>query len=358
MLGIQTIEQLATKVGMDEGELRLLAERPEAFIKRLKVWTPGKKARDVISVHGDLRTFQLRLHQRLLQAKIHPAPCSHGGVKKRHVVSNAKMHLGQRFGFKTDIANFFPSISSARVCRVFLRTLRCSPEVSRLLTTLCTHEFHLALGLITSPILAEAALQTLDHRLAKLCVLNGMTYSRFVDDITISGSFDLEGSWVPDQVNQVLRSLGYREKTDKREFGEFDRGFAVTGVRIVRGHMDVDKDWYAELERSLTDHRSLACGGEFHGPFLSESQILGKIHFACWVNPNRRFSLWRRFRVIRWDRAFLNALERGVVQEVTKITPRDAEEPNLEVPLCANVGRKRYEQHIAAHPETVTTAPF
>ena len=79
---------------------------------------------------------------------------------------NAERHLRSQFAFSCDIMEFYPSIHSSRVYRLFAKIQGCSPDVARLLTRLCTYRYHLALGLITSPLLADQFL-TIDETLLR-----------------------------------------------------------------------------------------------------------------------------------------------------------------------------------------------
>ena len=165
-------------VGFSEGDLRLTAEFADSCITPLTAWDPFRKQRSVISVHGSLRKFQERFYQQVLRARIRPSRWSYGAVKGRHLVSHAREHLGSIFVYKADLANFYPSIGIDRVNRHFLKTLRCSPEVSRFLTRLCTYDFHLALGLITSPVLANQLMHPVDARIGSLCEAHHCVYTR------------------------------------------------------------------------------------------------------------------------------------------------------------------------------------
>src|SRR5690606_20655991 len=124
--------------------------------------------------------------------KLSPSACSHGGVPGRGVKTNIEQHLGSVFGFTTDIANFFPSISHDRIHELFLRRFECSPDVARVFNRLCTYQHHLALGLVTSPLLADQVMQPIDARIAAACSAAGLPYTRFVDDISITGHFDMD----------------------------------------------------------------------------------------------------------------------------------------------------------------------
>jgi RNA-directed DNA polymerase len=194
MLGIQKIEHLAQNLGTTPDRLIEVAETASSFCDELVLIDPSKpekKPRDVLNVKGDLRVFQTRLLHDLLQPKHRPSTYSHGGVQGRHIKSNANAHIESVFAFPTDVANFYPTISNDRVFRLFLMDFCCHPSVARICTQLCTYNYHLALGLITSPILADRIMLPIDKRIANMCTQQGLIYSRFVDDIIVSGTYPI-----------------------------------------------------------------------------------------------------------------------------------------------------------------------
>ena len=255
------------------------------------------------------------LHDILLPV-LSPSQFSHGGVRGRHIKTNVEPHLDSTFVFTTDISNFYPSISHRRVYRLFCETFRCSPDVARICTKLCTHDHHLALGLITSPILADQMMDRVDARVGGACRKAGLSYTRYVDDLTLSGPYDLAKSGIPDLVRRILEEHGFLVKADKTHPGRLADGMLITGLRVNRGHPDVGRDYLNELQRQLADTKNLAGGGQFDGPYFTQGQIRGRIEFVCWVNPGRRRTLLRSFRAIGWNKASDEAKKRGLV--VTK----------------------------------------
>ena len=119
---------------------------------------------------------------------------SHGGVRGRHIKTNVEQHIESTFVFTADVSNFYPTISHKRVYRLFVEDFACSPDVAHICTKLCTYKHRLALGLITSPMLADQVMRRIDARIGGLCRNAGLVYTRYVDDLTISGPFDLKES--------------------------------------------------------------------------------------------------------------------------------------------------------------------
>jgi RNA-directed DNA polymerase len=194
MLNIQKIEHMARILGTSPSRLMAVADAADSYYENLVLLDPARpdKSREVVNVMGDLRRLQSLLHTNLLKPRHKPSIFSHGGIQGRHIRSNAEAHQASVFVFKTDVENFYPSISHHRVYRLFSGAFGCSPDVARVCTRLCTYRWRLSLGLITSPILADCLMKPVDIRIGAMCKKHELIYTRFVDDITLSARFPVE----------------------------------------------------------------------------------------------------------------------------------------------------------------------
>lgn len=315
MLCIRQEKHLARELDFDVPALRSLAESAASYCQELELHDPAKpnKVRDVLDVRGPLRKAQRRIHDRILLPRLSPSDHSFGCVRGRNIKMNAERHMRSQFAFSCDITNCYPTIHYIRVYDFFTQDQQCSPDVARLLTQLCTHDFHLALGLITSPLLAEQFLKPIDNRIAKMARAAGLVYTRYVDDITLSGQFDLRKSGFPNTVKQILRENGF-STNDKDQFGQIgEPEILITKIRVNRGHLDVSRKYVDDLIRNLRDLRTLGNGGEFTGPYYTSGQMWGRVHFVSWINRNRWRQLRKMFCSVRWKNASLEAKKRRLV---------------------------------------------
>lgn len=316
MLRIRKLKHLASAIGISTDRLREVVDNPEPFCQHFTLINPAKpgKERPVLSVSGDLRKAQNGLLRAILARKLLPSPVSHGSVRERNVLTNIKPHQESLYALKADISNFFPSISHNRVYRLFVHEFECSPDVANVCTKLCTHDYHLALGLTTSPIIADQILMQFDRRLLAACNKTGLKYSRFVDDIAISGPFNLELSGFESLIANILSEHGFQVNPAKVKYGRFCDGLDIAKITIRNGHPDVMKEYLRELERQIEDHRSLGEGEAFLGPYFTRDQILGRVRYVCWINPRRRKKLFSLFQMIPWRKVQEQANGRGLVQ--------------------------------------------
>lgn len=323
MLRIRQVKHLAHRLSVTVKVLEKVAESPNRWYTELVVRDPAKptKPRDVLSIRGQLRAIQSRMLRTILLPVLPVSQFSHGGVRRRHIKTNVEPHVGSDFVFTTDISAFFPSISHDSVYQLFTKTFQCAPDVARFCTKLCTHDHHLALGLITSPMLADQVLADVDERIAGACRNAGLVYTRYVDDLTISGPFDLQRSGFPELFQRILAQHGFCINPEKHCFGRITE-VPITKIRVNGGHLDVRREYLAQLERQLADARSLAAGDQFDGLYYTEGQIWGRIQFVSWVNPGRRRTLVREFRAIRWDKVSEEAERRGLIAAKKTLTKK------------------------------------
>lgn len=344
LLCIRQEKHLAKLLDLDVGALRSLVESVGSYCEELLLLDPRKpnKERQVLNVKGDLRRAQQRILKRILLPKLIPSDHSFGGIRDRHIKMNVERHLRSQFAFSCDITEFYPTIHSSRVYRFFTDGQECSPDVARLLTRLCTYDYHLALGLITSPLLADQLLKPIDKRIASLAESHNLEYTRYVDDITLSGPFDLRSSGFPATIRKILATNGFCRSDTKDQFGRVgDPEVLITKIRVNRGHLDVSRKYLDDLLLQMDDLRRLSQGDKFTGPYFTRGQIWGKVNFVCWVNPGRRRVLQKFFLSIPWKKVAVEAERRGLVVCKKLLTPKKNEDliPIINRPgeLASNV---------------------
>lgn len=110
-----------------------------------------------------------------------------------NVIDAVKKHATSRHFFQTDLQNFFGSISSGMIRRCLEENIANFPvsdigeHLDRILD-LVSVENILPPGFSTSPLISNACLYHFDNKLQLLCDSRGLIYTRYSDDILISGS--------------------------------------------------------------------------------------------------------------------------------------------------------------------------
>lgn len=189
------------------------------------------KKRVIRPSKGELKIIQTRIKNRVL-ARIELPSNVHGGVKKRSNISNAKPHQGNKYQFTTDLQDFYPSISSKRVYETFLE-LKYSTHFSRLIAKLTTWKYELPQGTPTSTHIANLVFLKTDIALIELCNKLGITYTRYVDDLTFSSQQDFKPHL--NTILEIVKSGGFNISYRKTKYkGEQN----ITGVDVFLHKID------------------------------------------------------------------------------------------------------------------------
>lgn len=85
-----------------------------------------------------------------------------------------------------DVASFFPNVDHLRVVRT-LQRLGFNDEDAALIANVCIVDDELPQGSPASVTLGNLVLIKLDTRIGSLCEEHGLTYTRYVDDVAVSG---------------------------------------------------------------------------------------------------------------------------------------------------------------------------
>lgn len=151
-----------------------------------------------------------------------------GYVRGWNIRDNAELHLGAALLLKTDIENFFPSITRQRIESLFT-DLGVESNTANQLASFLTIDGQLPLGLPTSPIIANAICHELDVELCELEVGTGSTYSRYADDLTFSSD-----SALPEvsDVSAIIERHGFVLAKDKTRLTKRGQNHYVTGLSI------------------------------------------------------------------------------------------------------------------------------
>lgn len=111
----------------------------------------------------------------------------HGFTPKRSPITNAAVHVNQRWIFAVDLEDFFPSITAKRVRGLFRAwPFEYPDEVAKLLSRICCFRGGLPQGAPSSPIVSNYICRGMDRELAKLVMSHRCYYTRYADDLVFS----------------------------------------------------------------------------------------------------------------------------------------------------------------------------
>ena len=292
------MEELAERLGVPIAYLQALNSKI-SYSYHPKILVKKGKERELLVPNQELKTAQRKILGKVLNF---PFPnYVHGGVSERSILTNATVHLNQKWVMCLDIKNFFPSVHHEKIYHNFI-SLNCSHAVADALRHFTTYKYQLPQGAPTSPAVANMVLQNLDQRIFTLCKNQGFTYSRYFDDITISGSKNPKRLLVP--CESIIKSQGLRvnKKPEKLRIVSSMEHQVVTGLLVNGKSLQIPPEKVTEIKESLVK----ISGGDFSlfqqiDPVKIKNMFAGYISFLKFVDPRIAKEIEGEFRVINWD---------------------------------------------------------
>lgn len=203
---IASIESLAKALDVAEVELIDIAQKSDSLFMAKHVEKNGK-----IRITYDAKLVLKNIHDRikinLFRVVEYPFYLQ-GGISGRDYISNTKIHAGKKFLITEDVSNFFPSIKASVVKDMWLHFFHFPHEVADILTKLTTYNGFVPQGARTSGYIANLILWDKEPIRVEHLRKRGMSYSRLVDDITISCDYrpskKILGSVISDVYGMLL----------------------------------------------------------------------------------------------------------------------------------------------------------
>lgn len=128
--------------------LRLHGIKPDCY--HIFVIAGKNKERKITAPSREIKQRQQWILEKILEKQDVSDNC-HGFVKKRSILTNAKMHMGHKNILNLDIRNFFPSITETMVIFQF-QQMGYSKSAAEALAGVCCYEGKLPQGAPTSHI--------------------------------------------------------------------------------------------------------------------------------------------------------------------------------------------------------------
>jgi hypothetical protein len=272
-----------------------------------------------------------RIQRRILDGILQSIPVhdsAHGFVVGRNTLSHVAPHTGKATVLRLDLADFFPSICRARVDATF-RHAGYPVAVARLLACLCTtstplHIFagcpagasnriremhrmpHLPQGSPASPALANLAAFRLDCRLRGYAEAAAAVYTRYADDLLISGGPELRRA--ADALLTRIGAIAIEEgfEVNWRKVRVQTKSVSQRAVGLVLNEKPaVPREQYDQLKAILCNigrHGSASQNRDGHADF--EAHLRGRIAHIAHIQPARGARLKALFEGIppeRWE---------------------------------------------------------
>lgn len=199
-----------------------------------------------ISVPNVELAWAQRLIWKYLKKEIGEFPAHlQGGVSDRSPLTNARLHAKAKIVLNLDLKDYFDSITPKMVAEALV-SHKIDQEMSELIARICTRDGRLPQGAATSVLLANIVGLKLDFQLLELT--KGLVYSRYIDDLTISGDFNVD-SLLP-ELAATIEKHGFAINESKKRIQRSYRRQIVTGV-VVNQECRVPKEFLKAIKKDL-----------------------------------------------------------------------------------------------------------
>jgi Reverse transcriptase (RNA-dependent DNA polymerase) len=288
---------LAKALHIDVIKLKILVENANNLYRPAKAETKKDGSiRQTYDANEPLKSLHRKIKTQLLDRVSFPQYLT-GSIRGRDYKTNAEIHLGAKIVISEDISSFFPSTTEAIVFDVWQNFFGFGEKVAKSLTALTTLDGKLPQGAITSPQLANLVFWRIEASLHADFQAEGITYSRFVDDMVASSKRTLS----EDQKTAVIKKIygmmlkrGYKPKRAKHEMTTSGGKMTVTKL-TVNSSAGIDKKQRSKI-RAAVHKQEIALRTDMARDVVAEAQpkVAGKVALLGRFHQGKAKSLKER----------------------------------------------------------------
>lgn len=216
-----------------------MLQRPQNYYRVFEIRT-GKKRRRIDAPRVSLKVIQTWLAHYLARSIQLPEEVV-GFVPGKSILHGASMHCKAKWVFTTDIKDFFQStqVSSVSQALVEIGYPEHGAEIAADLSSL---NGALAQGSPASPVLSNLAFSRTDKEIRQYCIDRGFAYSRYADDLVISGT-NVPSATIQDDIKRIVEIGQWRLADEKTKMMRYPQRLKVYGLLVDQDHPRLTKGY-------------------------------------------------------------------------------------------------------------------
>lgn len=271
-----TLKQASIDTCIPINELIALANRARFHYKTIEIKKRNGSTRTLHAPSYKIKGIQTWILRNILDKyPIHE--CATGFHPGASVYDNAKRHAENTRFLQVDVSDFFTSIKIEAIHNIFSK-MEMDSDLCRILTLLCSYRGFLPQGGVTSPSLSNLFMYEFDDDMFKFCNSIGYTYTRYADDITISGHDKVYFQDAYSKIYEKCKDLGLSLNTDKTRYSSGKSAIKITGLFVNSKRPTVGRKLKRRIRASL--HNSISTGTEI------SNEIHGQIAFVSGIDSS------------------------------------------------------------------------
>lgn len=283
-IGFQKMENLSEVSNISLSTISSIIHERSAYYREFEIPKRTGGHRKLMAPAPALKKIQSTILSKALNSVKLSEAC-HSYTKNKSIITNAKAHVDSKSICRIDIRDFFPSIRQNYVFSIFEK-IGFDASTSAGLSVLCTLSDSLPQGAPSSPAISNISLIGFDEAMIKFATSEGLIYSRYADDIYISGQFISKGAIA--YTKKTLEYFGFESNDDKTLLMTEGRK-VVTGLSVSSGKVCVPRKFKRKLRdeafrlTKINSFENLLAISE--DPFYVD-RILGRLEFWKNVEPD------------------------------------------------------------------------
>lgn len=276
---IQNIDDISCSVRLPkETILKYVNIKNDRYYHRIEMEKKSGGTRLIESPTKELKAIQRWILRHILD-KLTPSIYAKGFIKGKNLLDNVKPHQGHQYILNLDLEEFFNNVKSSHVYTLF-KNIGYNNEVAFILTTICTKGGYLPQGAPTSPALSNLVCIRLDHRISTYCKKQALTYTRYADDLCVSGNKALVLQKASFLIKEIIQDEGFSINKKKEKLLGPKVRREVTGLTVTP-KITINKQMYCLYRKRIFD---LARNEEIKN---SDEIIKGIISFVKSIDKNK-----------------------------------------------------------------------
>ncbi|AVP96483.1 RNA-directed DNA polymerase [Ahniella affigens] len=301
------VEHLSLLLGVSSTYLASAVSVPRYHYRDFAIPKKRGGVRTISAPRAALKGVQRWILDNILNCFL-PHKCAFGFRAKKSILNHARTHCTAGRILKLDVAEFFPSIKLDRVIGLF-KSFGYTPGVAFTLASLCCLDRQLPQGAPTSPAISNLVCRRLDNRLHAFASKNRFRYSRYADDIALSGR-DLNSS-VIQIIRGILAEEGFALRDDKTRIYGVHSKRILTGLSASLDGVKLPREDRRQLRSVCHQIRkfgflSYLANNKIRDPMFL-ARLIGRFSFWCYIEPENAFASEALAHLRGVERQFLAA---------------------------------------------------
>jgi len=298
MVVYRELSSLEKDLGVSAKMLYTLSNQLHKHYHNVRIPKGSGEFRELSVPDDFLKAVQTKIAQNLLAyERISPYAAAYrpGGSPLR----NAQPHVGKETLLKMDIRHFFDHIYYPMVKAKVFTADKYSESNRVLLSLLCVHKDALPQGAPTSPVISNIIMRDFDDVVGSWCKERKITYTRYCDDMTFSGSFDPKV--VKTFVKEQLKITGFYVNDKKTVVARNGQQKNVTGI-VVNERPNTTAAYRKKLREELYYCKTYGVYSHMQRTQVNVTedtylrQLLGRVNYVLSVDPlNEEMQSYKRW---------------------------------------------------------------